>query len=191
MEVISMKKKEFESYLESTLEKEVANSDFVKKELSDWHDYLDMLYKNILKSWIGEYIEKGLIKFKKNKKNIYEEFSGTYEVESLELNINGKFVIFEPIGTMLVGSKGRVDVVGKNGTVSLILVDKDSNGPNIEIKLFTSKKELIEDEAKEKFSPKKNIEWAWKIFLNNNNRIEYIDLNESNFLDIITGLTNG
>jgi hypothetical protein len=191
MEVISMKKKEFESYLESTLEKEVANSDFVKKELSDWHDYLDMLYKNILKSWIGEYIEKGLIKFKKNKKNIYEEFSGTYEVESLELNINGKFVIFEPIGTMLVGSKGRVDVVGKNGTVSLILVDKDSNGPNIEIKLFTSKKELIEDEAKENFSPKKNIEWAWKIFLNNNNRIEYIDLNESNFLDIITGLTNG
>jgi hypothetical protein len=183
-----MGKKEFDEYIQTKSDK--PTSDFKEQQLREWKEYLAILYKNIIEIWMADYIEKGLVTTKYNKIRIHEEFSGDYEVDSLVLFFHNKNIVFEPVGTMLVGAKGRVDIKSANGTVRLILVDKDLDGPNIQVKLFTSKKEKEEYDLKKKAETSKKVEWEWKIFLNNDN-IEYIKLDENNFFDILMELSNG
>jgi hypothetical protein len=185
-----MEKKDFENYLQATAKKKVDSKEFIEKELSQWRYFLDLLYKNII-AWLDDYIKKGFITYKTSQKTIHEEFSGYYTINSLILTVNNIEIIFDPIGTMLIGSKGRVDIKSKNGTIMLTLVDKSLNGPNIQVKIYTSEKERKDDEEKIKSKPKNTIEWAWKIFHNSNDHIEYVELTENTFLDIIMELTNG
>ncbi|MCL2193413.1 MAG: hypothetical protein FWB78_08465 [Treponema sp.] len=175
-----MGRKEFDEFVtKSDGEPQIA---FDKdKELKEWKDFLKSLFSE-MEGWIKSYVDKGLIKISTKKYPLYEEFYGEYEVDAIVLTFKEKAVYFEPIGTMLVGAKGRVDVKSEYGTRSLILVDKDSDGPNIKINVFTSERERKEHE--EKVKPKKEISWDWKI-LDNKDRIKYIKLNEDSFFDII------
>ena len=38
-------------------------------------------------------------------------------------------IIFTPIGTLLIGAKGRIDMTSNAGTVKFVLVDKNLSGP--------------------------------------------------------------
>jgi len=182
-----MGRKEFDEFVtKSNGELQIA---FDKdKELKEWKDSLKSLFSK-MEGWIKCYVDKGLIKVSKKKYLLYEEFYGEYEVDAIVLTFKEKVVYFEPIGTMLIGAKGRVDVKSEYGIRSLILVDKDSGGPNIKINVFTSERERKEHEEKEKVKPKKEISWDWKI-LDNKDRIKYIKLNEDNFFDIIMEVMN-
>jgi hypothetical protein len=183
-----MGKKEFEEYITSSTKNESKGID-VAKELGEWRTYLNKLYDSIVYIWMKDYISKGMVQVASKTKTIHEEFSGEYEVPALDIIFAGKTVRLDPIGTMLIGAKGRVDLIGKNGTVALILVDKKLDGPNIQVKMFTSKKEAKDYEEKKKGEQPKVVEWEWKVFIKNE-QIRYAELNEDVFFDIIMELTN-
>jgi len=181
-----MGKKEFEEYIKTQSDEISFDKD---KELAEWRKYLAGLY-DLIEGWMSDYISKKLVKLIKKQIKIYEEFSGEYDIDALELSFNGKTISFEPIATMLVGAKGRVDMIGKNGKVALVLVDKNLDAPNIKVNIFTSEKERKEYEKNEKEKKNEKIIWEWKILFNNDH-IRYIKLEENNFFDILMGLTNG
>ena len=181
-----MSKKEFEEYIQTQSLEISLDKD---KELTEWRKYLADLY-GLIKGWMSDFVSKKLVKLIKKQIKIYEEFSGEYNIDALELSFNGKTIFFEPIGTMLIGAKGRVDIKGKNGKVTLVLVDKNSDGPNVKVNIFTSEKERKEHEKKEKDKKQEKIIWEWKILLNND-QTRYMNLDENNFFDILMGLTNG
>jgi len=182
-----MGKKEFDEFIktQSTYETDLNK----ETELNEWRNYLDQLYTNI-DSWLLDYKEKGVVKITQRGKTIYEEFSGEYDVNEMIISLYGKTIVFEPIGTMFIGAKGRVDVHGKNGTVSLCLVNQDRVEPNISVKVFTSDKERILFENHVKSNQSKPVIWEWKIQLVDE-KIRYIKLDEDNFFDILLELTNG
>jgi hypothetical protein len=181
-----MGKRDFDEYI-STMQKIDSHDDFKEQQLDEWKRYLNELYDKIIKEWMREYIAKGVVDYKQRKKRIHEEFSGEYEVDALELMLKGQIILFDPIGTMLIGAKGRIDLKGKNGDATLILVDKNSTGPNVRVEIFTSEKERKEHDEKRKKEKMVPIEWEWKVLVNND-QVKYEILDEEVFFDIIMGL---
>lgn len=61
--------------------------------------------------------------------SVFEELLGSYEVRSLVLNLGASKIQFKPIGTYLIGSPGRVDMVGLRSSVRLVLTPPGAVAP--------------------------------------------------------------
>ncbi len=94
-----------------------------KKELDDWLARLNALYSQIT-VFLKGYIDAGSITTEIGNIELDEEFSGPYVAPTMAIRIGLGEIKLIPVGTMLIGSKGRVDVVGRAGTSRLILVNK-------------------------------------------------------------------
>jgi hypothetical protein len=105
----------------------------------------------------------------------------------MTVKLKGDEVIFEPIGTNLIGTKGHVDMKGSAGTVKFVLVNKQSSAPRIKLTIQVSG-ESEKEEAKE--SADHEIEWNWKI-ATPPPRIKYIELDEDSFFDSLMEAING
>ena len=115
-------------------------------------------------------------------KQINEEYIGIYDVASLEIQIGAIKVRFDPIGTLVFGAKGRVDIHGPHGTVKFVLVPKTASSPMIRV--------IIQEapvEVKDELEPVE--EWAWKRRTPPPN-IKYIELEEESFLSAIMEVAN-
>jgi hypothetical protein len=93
---------------------------------------------------------------------------------------------------MLIGSKGRVDVVGSAGRSRLVLINKAAKSAHDLIKITVTvvdpKKPTVPLTPKsEKREP---IEWAWKI-VNSPPATTFMDLNAASFMQMILEVSNG
>jgi hypothetical protein len=62
------------------------------------------------------------------------------------LKIGRQEITMTPVGTLLIGAKGGVEVVGPAGRTRLLLVSSKASGPTPAVE-----------------TPPKKIKWAWKI----------------------------
>ena len=181
-----MGKKEFDEYLR----KQQANTesrtqiDWNKKR-DEWLKFVEDFYKE-LEGFLGEYTKSGDVTFDYREKDIHEDFIGQYRVKSLLIRIKNKDVVLDPVGTNLIGAKGRIDMTGEAGVVKFVLVDKNSSGPRISVTIST------EGPQEEKGTEEKRdqIEWGWKI-ATSPPRIRYIDINAESFFDALMEVING
>jgi len=74
-----------------------------------------------IESILTEPIAKHTVRLERRKKNLTENYIGTYAVDDLILQIGGEQVRFSPAGRNVVGASGRVDVVGDRDTAILIV----------------------------------------------------------------------
>jgi hypothetical protein len=183
-----MGKNEFQKYIDSVSKIEKNEIDW-NKEKEDWLKYIDEFYKNI-ETWLEEYKKKDQIKTIYSNKEIIEENIGRYYAKVLEVMINNKKLYFDPIGTLLVGAKGRIDLKGPKGKILFVLVDKNYVGPKIETHIFHSEEERVEFEKKQTEIKKTPIEWTWKI-ATQPPHIKYFDVDENSFFDSIMEILNG
>ena len=104
-----------------------------EKKKEEWVKSLYELYDQIEK-WLKESIDEGIVTTSREKeKKIIEQYIGSYEVKILILDLGSEIIEFVPKGTLLLGAKGRVDMVGVNGEIQLIIpVNHDENGKVIE-----------------------------------------------------------
>ncbi|AMR26489.1 hypothetical protein A0257_04795 [Hymenobacter psoromatis] len=163
-----------------------------KSELDFWLSQLEVLYSNV-QGWLEDYILEKQIAVSFKTDFLQEDVLGIYAVRQLAIYIKEQVIKLEPIGTYLVGTKGRVDITGPTGTVRLLLVQKDAQSPRI-----VYRKRLYEsadDEARDKafFEDKGlNIEadWVWKISTNPPH-IHFFELNQESFLDTLLRVIDG
>lgn len=176
-----MSKKEFDSFLktEERTKKPAIDWNIEKKK---WLAYLDVLFSDV-KKWLKEYVDTKQVNLEFKDLEIYEEPLGAYKVKSLKISIGDKIAQLTPIGTILLGTRGRVDLSGRSGTVKFILAGKNSTGPKIEVKILASKEEK-QDAKNKKSELQPQIDWVWKI-TSNPPRIEYTELNQDTFLQCL------
>ncbi|CAN2049160.1 conserved hypothetical protein [Candidatus Magnetomoraceae bacterium gMMP-1] len=172
-----MGKKDLDQFIEkkSKIKKEFKEIDWENKK-NEWLEYLHQFYEKV-KNWLKDYKDKGVIDYDFVPTDIYEENIGQYKAEKMVLNITNEQIVFEPIGTILIGAKGRIDMKGKNGIVKFVLVNKKAKG--------TSAKISISNDAESE----KEREWQWKIATPPPS-IKYIDLDNDTFSDCILDLIN-
>jgi len=175
-----MGKKELDHFIEEKSRNTQASEkiDWEKRK-KEWLKHLSRFYENV-KTWLRDYEDKGVIDYKLIPADIYEENIGQYKADKLILTITNEQIIFEPVGTILIGdARGRIDMKGKNGTIKLLLVDKDANGAVIKISAISRpEKESVHDKK-----------YQWKIATPPPS-IRYLDLNRDSFSDAILDIIN-
>ncbi len=97
--------------------------------LSEWMENLEGLYKTI-ESYLQPFIENKKIKITYQDVQLHEDGLGDYTVQEATITLGEKSLSLKPIGTLLIGAKGRVDLTGAYGTAKLIFADF-SKFPNV------------------------------------------------------------
>lgn len=181
-----MSKATFEQFLNDNASKKQKEEEKFnpEKEKQEWLGFIEIFYDQI-KNWLKPFIDDGRMSINFVPKNITEEYIGTYSVENMDVMFVGQKLTFEPIGTLLIGTKGRIDLIGPKGSVQFILVDQDSTELKVRVSIRSASDPAPEEE------PSKKIEWTWKIIERTSSRIKYIDFSEDNFFDALMGLVNG
>jgi hypothetical protein len=177
--------KEFDDFVKRQKTLSAAEQPDWDKERDDWIAFLKSLYGQIqtfLEKYQGDGVE---IEYKDIELN--EEYIGVYVVKKMIIHIGRQQVTLTPIGTLLIGSKGRVDVTGSAGKATLLLVDKDAVDARsmIRVEISVGSHKLPQPEVESK----KNIEWVWKI-ASPPPVMKFIDLNAESFFQMIMEVSN-
>jgi hypothetical protein len=141
---------------------------------NEWLGFIKQFYDSI-EPWLKPYSKKGL-SYTFEEITLNEEYIGSYEVNIMMINFAGQHVKLMPIGTRLIGTKGRIDMEGTRGRVQFVLADKDNKG------VKTTSFIHIEGEPPD---------WTWKIVLREQRKITFDDFTEENFFNALMEVSNG
>lgn len=176
-------------------EEENEQSFDASEQINDYISLVEKLYDLFISS-VDELIKEGLIKETREKIKISEEYLGEYEIDSLILSINSNKIKLIPAGTMLIGSKGRVDVFGPFGSEKFMLIRKGVKSPSdlVKIKVHISGIDHERKEEKEEKEERKKItiaDWEWKTMPSDNRWVRFDDVNSETVTNIIMRMING
>lgn len=162
---------------------EMAQVDWVE-ERDQWLSYLDLLYRSV-ERFLKPYIDDHTIDLSYKDVVLNEENIGEYAAKQMTLQIGRQRVAFTPIGTLLIGTKGRVDVEGAAGKARLILADRQSQRPQIKVTIQRGN-----DASLIKAEPRIDIDWTWKI-ATMPPHVSYVELTQESLFDLVMEVANG
>jgi hypothetical protein len=102
------------------------------------------------------------------------------------VQIGRQQITMTPVGTLLVGAKGRVDVVGPAGRARFVLVNSEASGPVIKVTVSIGGKP---ESPGPEITPEE-IKWAWKI-ATSAPTIRYIEFNRESLFQALMEVVNG
>ncbi len=183
--------KEFDDFVErqrsGALSETQVNWDQVRDE---WLAHLEALY-SMIESLLGRYISSGQISVRYKSIDLNERDIGSYQARQMILRIGRQEVDLVPAGTLFIGCKGLVDVIGSAGKSRLVLANKDRRftvqGPKITGIIKTANQFRSGSELG---SVSAIAEWTWKI-LPRPPALNLDELTSENFFQLIMEVTNG
>ena len=152
------------------------------KERDEWLAQLDALYKTI-EELLGDYVKSGQILLRYQDVQLNEEDIGAYSARRLIIKIGGKEIVLEPIGTLLIGTKGRIDVTGPAGSTRVMLVDRDAARPRVRVQ-FDPKRPPVPEPSD------KPVDWTWKL-VTSQPTVRYIDLTQDSLFGALLEVGGG
>jgi len=182
-----MTKKDFDKFISQKEEeiKAYPKVDWEAKK-NEWLSCLHTLY-GLFEDALKEYVTKGVIVIRYDEIKIIEELIGSYNAKTMLINIAGETIRLKPIGTNLIGSKGRVDMLGNSNSIMIVLVDSRMKGVRDHIKVS------IHDDGevpKEEPQDKTPIQLGWKFVTAPPTR-KYQPVNEETIYSVLMELSNG
>jgi hypothetical protein len=157
-----------------------------EKERDEWLAHLERLYEKV-ESFLGKYVSSGQIRYEYRPTELNEEHIGSYSARQMVLRIGRQEVDLIPIGTLLIGSKGRVDVSGPAGKAQVVLVDNKVSDPRSLIHVTASVGGKMPSAP---VKPSRKIEWEWRIVTRPPER-RFIEITQQSFFDLIMEVANG
>lgn len=154
---------------------------------NEWLRNLDSLHRRVIE-YLQEYIENKSISYGFTKIRLSEENIGEYTAKKMDIKIGRQRVLLEPVGTLLIGCKGRVDAIGSVGRAQILLVDERARtaADLIKVTVTVGKKGSI---PRPPSVQKERISWAWKIVTNTAPR-KFVDLDRESFLALLMEIAN-
>ena len=151
-----------------------------------WLRDLNELYSSMEK-FLKKYTDADKISISRKSVKLTEENIGTYETDQLTFTIGTRKVVAKPIGTLLIGSKGRVDLLGVRGSIRIVLLDK--GGPAINTRVQFSG-EIVEDYSSS-LLPNNNVDREGWYIASSPPNITTTAFNKESFLDAIMEISDG
>ncbi|ELI8161202.1 TPA: hypothetical protein ACVEY8_004042 [Yersinia enterocolitica] len=174
-------------------EAEAENSFNPQEQINEYIILTNNLYKAIRES-IKELVDDDLVSLRMEKISIYEEGLGDYNIESLYISFANEKVQLKPVGTMLIGSKGRVDMIGPKGIERFTLIRKGIKSPSQLIKVTVSVVGggNLSTSPEKKLTPKSTIDdWEWKILPNEINWSKFEEVTNESIIQALMRVING
>jgi hypothetical protein len=159
------------------------------KERDEWLAHLEHLYEQIL-SYLQPYIAGDTIIIGFSDITLTEENIGVYKARKMNILIGRQRVALTPVGTLLVGTKGRVDVEGIAGRSRLVLVDKGATTFAAMFKVTVTINLKASDRKPSETPQRKPIEWTWKIVPSSPTG-HFIDLSKDSLFEMLLRVSNG
>jgi hypothetical protein len=99
-----------------------------------WLAALRALYSEI-DGWLSPLQEKGLVAIKRTPVRLSEEHIGVYAADALVLQFGLQGIVLEPKGTLIVGSRGRIDLFrrGARGEPIMLILSGSKEAPGWQI----------------------------------------------------------
>ena len=110
---------------------QVQEVDWAKRR-ADWLQKLDELYAS-MECHLRPYTEAREIRIERTLTQLREDHLGSYVVEKLTFKIGREKIVARPIGTVLIGARGRVDLSGPWKTLKIVLLAR--GGPVLTTKV--------------------------------------------------------
>ena len=145
---------------------------FFVKEVERLYEYIDT-------EWLKDEIQNQSISTGLTQISIREESLGIYNVNSKWLQIGSERVTLQPIGTIMIGTKARVDLIYKEKNIMLVLIGES----------MAHGSDLISIKINGEYArpPKKTGKLVWK-YVTKNNRLSYITLTKSSFQELLMNI---
>lgn len=158
-----------------------------EQELNIWKKAVSSLYKEV-RGFLSVYIDSGDVEIKPGTTTLFEEYLGEYEIETATVEIVRKQVYLKPIGTIIFGARGRVDMIGPQGVKTLVFTE------NADTKPKATKKVTIdgEDNARQNTVSSNNStleDYVWVIVVRTP-KPTYIELNRESFIDAMLSVVD-
>lgn len=155
------------------------------KERDDWLSHLKELYDKT-GSFLATYTKSGEIKISYRDVELNEENIGSYGAPQMILKIGRQEITMTPVGTMLVGAKGRVEIVGPAGRARFLLVNGETSGPLSKVPVSIGSS----PEPPATTTAAKPIKWVWKI-ATSPPVVRYIELTQDSLFQALMEVANG
>ncbi|MEO5371314.1 MAG: hypothetical protein H7833_14670 [Magnetococcus sp. DMHC-1] len=118
---------EFAAFLKQKKAREAPRGDInwtLRKSI--WMDKINGLFRDV-ESWLDPYKNtkdgEKLLDYIVEEIEIHEERLGTYTVPSMKIQLGSEEVKLEPMGLVIIGGLGRIDMIGPLGRVMMVLSD--------------------------------------------------------------------
>ena len=155
-----------------------------EQEREEWLRYLDQFYR-LVEEFMGEYVNRGKVGLRRSSKTLNEEFIGEYSATAMAMDIGRNSVIFDPVGTNLIGAKGRVDMRGAKGVVKFVLVPEDATTMGWQVHVTVGANPVPD------LKPVKPVgKWEWKI-ATQPPKVRCVELCRDSFQDAVMEVVNG
>ncbi|MGA3025364.1 MAG: hypothetical protein ABSF98_11375 [Bryobacteraceae bacterium] len=153
----------------------------------EWLKDLDDLYQKIVE-FLQEYIANHSITYSFTAIDLTEENIGTYSAKRMDIKIGRQIVSLVPVGTVLIGCRGRVDVEGAAGTGHMLLVNKKARNAADLVRVAAT---VITKGAVPALpsAAQEPIMWVWRIVTNAVQKV-FEDLNKESFLRLVLEIAN-
>ena len=134
-----------------------------EKVLVEWKNHVSKLYDQV-EHWIKESGVSQKVQIQREQMDLSENYIGSYKIEQLLLKVGDNIIRFIPQGRLIIGSRGRVDIVCGNKKILLLLLGRNAK-PSITIQEFYSKSEYEKHKKTEDKKVKKlpSQDLVWKI----------------------------
>jgi hypothetical protein len=154
---------------------------------SEWLQHLVELFEQV-NGYLKPYADAGDVSIEYRAVDLNEEYIGSYTAREMIITIGRKTFKLEPIGALIIGSKGRVDLVGSFARANFLLLDSKvtSTSPLIHVSVSMKGAPFSPPPA----APPPDTKWVWRIVTRPPQR-EIIELNEKTFLNLLVELSNG
>jgi len=97
-----------------------------ENEKQEWLETIETFNKQII-DWLKEPIKEKLVTSHTEELNISEYLMGNYQAPSLVITSGKEIVSFKPIGKLVLGFNGRIDMASFTETKTLVYIkDKQS-----------------------------------------------------------------
>lgn len=167
----------FDEFLKSKQE-EAQNKPALNKEgrIEQFRTYVNDFYQKMETEWLAGFYEQLNPSFEEI--TIHEEALGDYKVNSLSLTIGNDKVLFKPIGTILIGTPGRIDMTCNARKGKFIMTGEKARTPQAHIRVSI---------AGEKIPKRDYGNLVWK-FVDERGMMSYVDLNANSMQKIIMNI---
>lgn len=155
-------------------------------QLEEWEAALENLYEKI-SEYMNDYTKEEQAAITYRKVQLNEEFSGPYEAKEMLLKVGTSTITFTPIGTMLIGAKGRVDVTGTRGSARLVFMSRDIERAS---QMFKVTVEVVGQSSAAVDEPQSvQVDWTWKLATPPPN-LRFIELDQESFFDMMLSIAD-
>jgi hypothetical protein len=156
-------------------------------EKAAWLRHLEELFTQV-NGYLKPYVDAGQVVIEYRTIDLSEEYIGRYSAKEMIITIGSKTIKLEPIGALIIGSKGRVEVAGPRARAQLLLLDSKVRSTSQLIHVSVSINGGLPSPPPPE--PPSDIKWVWRIVTRPPRR-EIIKINKDNFLNLLVEISNG